>query len=151
MKKFFLLPLLLLAFACNNTDKSAGESTTSENDIDAARNFLGAAKDGDFRKATSYMLQDSTNMQYLNLAEIAYNKSEPGKKRELREATIHLYDKQKLNDSVTIITYNNSAEKTKGHIKIIRQNDTWLADLKYYFDHAKDTVPGASKIDTISK
>lgn len=151
MKKIFLLPIVLLAIGCSNGDKPADIATVSDNDIDAARNFLQAAKDGDFRKATTFMLQDSTNMQYLNLAEIAYNKSEPGKKRELREASITFYDTQKPNDSVTIITYNNSAEKTKGHIKIVKQNNTWLTDLKYYFDHAKDTVPGASKTDTISK
>ena len=63
-----IFSFLLLLMACNS-DK---QETKSDNDMDAARNFLDAALRGDYKHASVYMLQDSANQEYLNVSERGY-------------------------------------------------------------------------------
>ena len=69
MKKKLLLRCLIAAgmFACNDSDRDT--SGKSENDVDAARNFIQAALNGDYRKAKSYMLTDTANLDRMNAIE----------------------------------------------------------------------------------
>ena len=62
------LSLVFVGYSCDIKDKSA----QSENNIDAARNFIRSALDGKFNDARSYMLQDSLNNNYLDVAERSY-------------------------------------------------------------------------------
>ena len=62
------LGLVFVGYSCDIKDKSA----QSENNIDAARNFIRSALDGKFNDARSYMLQDSLNNNYLDVAERSY-------------------------------------------------------------------------------
>lgn len=69
MKKNNLLLFLFLQFcfyACTNNNDQAVQETKSENDIDAARNFIDAALKGKYNEARSYMLEDSANTQYFD-------------------------------------------------------------------------------------
>ena len=57
MKQYIVIAasfLLLFSAACNNGDK---ESPKSENDIDAARNFIRSALDGKFNEAKQLFIQ----------------------------------------------------------------------------------------------
>src|SRR4051812_27165682 len=65
MKKILLCGLFFMA-ACNEKNKE------SENDIDAARNFIKASLERDWPKAQDYMLQDSANMERLDKIEAFY-------------------------------------------------------------------------------
>ena len=127
------LALFLVIAGCAN-DKEENKEVTSENDVDAARNFIRSALDGNWREARRFMLQDSTNTQLLDTYENNYqthmNKED---KRGYREASITLFDTREVNDSVAIIKYSNSFKKQKDSLRVVRMDGTWLVDLKFSF------------------
>lgn len=146
-----LIILSLFVFTkCNNPDKEAKENK-SENDIDAARNFLEAALKGNYKEASVYMLQDSTNIGYLSVTERKYNQMDVDEKRNLRNASLRFYDPLLQNDSTTVTVFANSYKNDKDTLKIVKQNGQWLVDLKYLFEHDMDTAINKPVIDTIHK
>ncbi|HYH15988.1 MAG TPA: hypothetical protein VD794_12240 [Flavisolibacter sp.] len=127
---------LLLLSACGSND--AGQS--SENDVDAARNFIRAALDGQYKDAQSLIVADSVNQQYLDAFATNYRERMSGEdKRGYRESSINIHDIRSINDSVTIVHYSNSYKKTQDSLKVVRQNNNWLVDLKYSFAPADTT------------
>src|SRR5262245_47147628 len=102
---------LFLSLACNNSDKDA--ETKSDNDMDAARNFLNAALKGDYKQASVYMLQDSANREYLNVSERSYQHRSPDAKTKLKDASLRFFDTQQVNDSTTITVFANSYTNKK--------------------------------------
>ena len=121
--------------------------------MDAARNFLDAALKGDFRNASTYMLQDSANLGYLNVTQRNYQHLDAIKKDSLKNASLRFYDTKQVNDSTTITIFANSYKNDKDTLRILRVNGQWLVDLKYLFQHDLDTNHYGQKpgIDTISK
>ena len=127
--------LTVYLIACNNS----GQTSKAENDIDAARNFIRAALDGKFDIARNYMLQDSSNMQYLDAVERNYVKMDPVTKSNYLSSsiTIHLVDT--VNNTTTIVVYSNSYKNDHDTLKVLQTNNSWLVDLKYLFTHGSDT------------
>lgn len=119
--------------------------------MDAARNFLQAALQGNYKEAATYMVQDSTNLGYLAVTERSYQTLDPAKKDSLKNASLRFYDTKQVNDSITITVFANSYKNDRDTLKIVRQSDRWLVDLKYLFAHDMDTmfVNQSSKTDTI--
>ena len=148
----YIFSLSVLLAACNGSGKQADEAK-SDNDMDAARNFLEEALKGDFSAASGYMLRDSTNAGYLNIAERIYKGKPPGEKDSLKSATLRFYDTRQVNDSTTITVFANSYKNKKDTLKIVRRSGQWLVDLKYLFEHDMDTTnfEQHKKIDTIQK
>ena len=142
---------LFLLMACNNSDKDAG--TKSDNDMDAARNFLDAALKGDYKDASSYMLKDSANLEYLNVTQRSYQRLSPEEKAKLKAASLRFFDTKQLNDSTTVTVFANSYKNDKDTLRIVKANGQWLVDLKYLFEHDMDTslYKQKNKIDTIQK
>ena len=142
---------LFLLMACNNSDKEAG--TKSDNDMDAARNFLDAALKGDYKDASAYMLRDSANLEYLNVTERGYQRMSPDERSKLKAASLHFFDTKQLNDSTTVTVFANSYKNDKDTLRIVKINGQWLVDLKYLFEHDMDTAiyKQNNKIDTIQK
>lgn len=141
---------LVIFSNCNNPDKEAKEHK-SESDVDAARNFLEAALKGDYKTASAYMLQDSTNIGYLAVTERKYNRMDPDEKRNLGNASLRFYNPLLQNDSTTITVFSNSYKNDKDTLKIVKENGQWLVDLKYLFEHDLDTTLNKPAIDTIHK
>ena len=143
---------LLLFTNCNNPDKEA-KVNKSESDMDAARNFLEAALKGNYKEASVYMLQDSTNVGYLAVTERKYNQMNADEKRNLGTASLRFYDPLLQNDSTTITVFSNSYKNDKDTLKIVKENGQWLVDLKYLFEHDLDTTIKKPVIitDTIHK
>lgn len=133
-KKFclavFLLPVLL---SCNNDQKPS--ASKSEDDVDAARNFIRAALDGKFNEARVYMLQDSVNMNWMDIAERNYQKADRDTKVGYASASINIHNVNPVNDSITIVIYSNSFKNDHDTLKILRAGNHWLVDLKYLFQH----------------
>ena len=77
MKKLIqLTPLLILLLsACNDSTKE--EEIKPANGMDAASKFLRAALDGDYKKARTYLVKDSTNNQMIDIYEKDYNNNLP--------------------------------------------------------------------------
>jgi hypothetical protein len=121
--------ILLLLNSCSSNDVSS----TSESDIDAARNFIRASLDNDFDKARSYMILDSLNNEYLDAA-MRHRASRPREENRLyKEASIRIFDTRKESDSVSIISYSNSYRNAKDSLKVVKNENQWLVDLKYSF------------------
>ena len=133
--------LLLVFFISCNNEGNKETVAASENDLDAARNFIRAALDRKWDDARHYMLKDSSNMEIINSFEDFYQHEDKEERRNYREASITTYDSRKVNDSTTIVNYSNSYKKKRDSIRIVRRNGQWLVDLKYSFlptDSAKN-------------
>lgn len=137
MKKFIAVLLFALPFvSCNNNaaDKAA------DTNLDAARNFIRAALDGKFDEARSFILQDSSNLNYMDIAERSYQNQDKATKDGYRASSILIHDVKPLNDSTTIIVYSNSYMNKPNSLKVVKKNDKWLVDFKYLYEHDWDSI-----------
>lgn len=137
MRSILMVSFLFLQFFCacsGEEGKRNEETTTSENDIDAARNFIRSALDGKYDRARKFMIQDSLNNQYLDLFQRNYeSRMDPEDKRGYRESSINIHNIRQLNDSTTVVNYSNSFKKQNDSLMVVRRTDGWLVDLKYSF------------------
>lgn len=139
MKKTLAISFLLFfALGCGNNDR---KSPTSENDIDAARNFVRAALDGDYDKAKTFMLQDSINLEDLNTVIRLNERLSPEEKSKYRESTIRIHQTRRLNDSASVIIYSNSFRNQQDSLLVINEKGRWMVDFKYIFQHKTDSLP----------
>ena len=143
MKKLIQLSsiLLLLLTACNDSNKEE-EQVKPENGMDAAGEFIRAALDGDYKKARTFLVNDTTNMQTLDNYENFYNNNRtPEEKKAYKTASIRfLKETHPINDSVTIVHYSNSYKNKPDSLKVIKINGQWLIDLNFTFQ-PKDSIP----------
>lgn len=150
MKKKNHLFFLFLLFVVSSCSNNSGKEKKPENDIDAARDFIRAALDGKFDQARSYMLQDSSNNQYLDAVTRNYQKMPDSTKEGYREASINIHLVNPLNDSTTEVIYSNSFMKEKDTLQVRKINQQWMVDLKYIFEHNRDTLNNkVNKIDAV--
>ena len=137
----YLYAVLILALLAGCKEKKEEPAAASENNIDAARNFIRAALDGKFDEARRFMLQDSVNTNYMDVAERAYQNIDPGTKNGYRSSSIRILPPiTELNDSVSIIIYSNSFKNDPDTLRVLRLNGQWLVDLKYLYEHDADTL-----------
>lgn len=132
----FFLPIII-GTSCNSKKHTA----TSENDIDAARNFIRAALDGKFNEARTYMLADSLNNNYMDVAERNFAKAEAETKNGYRSSSINMHQVTQLNDSTTIVIFSNSFKNDHDTLKVVKEKGQWLIDLKYLYEHDQDSIP----------
>jgi len=140
MKRDLLSFLFLLCFlsSCNSNDQPASKA---ENDIDAAREFIRSALDGKFDQARTYLLPDSSNIHYIDVAERNYEKADALTKDGYRSSSIRIYSPvKKVNDSTTIIIYSNSFKNDRDTLRVMNVKGQWLVDLKYLYEHDIDTM-----------
>jgi hypothetical protein len=142
MKIPFLLTGISLVFLFSNCNsKDSKSANRSENNIDAARNFVRAALDGKFNEARTYMLTDSVNTNYMDVAERSYQRTDQSVKDGYRASTIRIYSPLvELNDSTTIIIFANSFKNDPDTLRVVRVNGQWLVDLKYLYEHDADSL-----------
>jgi hypothetical protein len=153
MKKILISSFLLFSLAaCNNEDKK-GEPQKPEDDVNTATNFVNAALKGNFRDARTYAVKDSTNLQFLDIRERIYNTMDPAIKSDYANASMRVYDINRMNDSTTIIVYANSFKNDKDTLKVIREKNTWLVDIKYLWLHGEDSMgmKARPKPDTLGR
>jgi hypothetical protein len=137
-RHIFPIFLLLLQTACNNEEKA---TTDSENNVDAARNFIRAALDGKFNEARDFMIQDSLNNNYLDVAERSFNNLSQDKKDNYRGSSIRFHQPiVNLNDSTSVIIYSNSFMNDPDTLQVRKTNGKWLVDLKYLYQHDTDST-----------
>jgi hypothetical protein len=133
-----VLAVWVLLLSCSNGEAGTPES---ENDIDAARNFINAALKGHWKEARSLAVKDSVNMQLLDVAENNYslhmNREE---KRGYNEASINILDTRVVDSATSVVRYSNSFKKKEDSLKIVKLNNEWLVDLKYSFPQTDTTI-----------
>ncbi|MBK6938052.1 MAG: DUF4878 domain-containing protein [Chitinophagaceae bacterium] len=147
---FFCLTLIYITFlfACGGKNKKA--VAVSDNNMDAARNFIRAALDGKYTEAKRYMLNDSLNNYFMNLAERSYQKYDTETRTGYLNSSIQFHKTIPVNDSVSVIIYSNSFKNDHDTLRVIKSGDNWLIDLKYLFLHDSDTtLPQTVTKDTL--
>lgn len=131
MKLIYMVFSMLCLLACSNKK----QTPVSENDLDAARNFIQAALAGDHKKAEQFMLQDSVNENYLEVTARAFDHLDAATKERYRGASIRIHQPVTyVNDSTTIVIFSNSYKNDLDTLRVCRRDGSWLVDLKYLFD-----------------
>jgi hypothetical protein len=133
---FLFFSSIIIGAACNSKKNTA----PAENDIDAARNFIRAALDGKFDEARIYMLADSININFMDVAERSYAKADTETKNGYRAASINMHKVTAVNDSTTIVIYSNSFKNDHDTLKVVKENSQWLIDLKYLYQHDQENI-----------
>ncbi len=132
------LSIFLIA-SCKGKDKQS--LNKSENNIDAARNFIRAALDGKFDEARTYMLADSVNTNFMDVAERSFQNINQSIKDGYRAASIKILNVMDVvKDSQTVIIYSNSFMNNPDTLKVLNVNGQWLVDFKYLYQHDADTT-----------
>lgn len=132
MQKIIALAALLLTAGCSPSEKKTVEA---DNELDAARLFVRAALDGKFDEASLYMLQDSLNNNYLEIAARSYEKMTPAERDNYKAATIVIHQAASSNDSTAVVIFSNSFKNDHDTLRIVRNQEQWKVDLKYLFEH----------------
>ena len=137
----FTIVFLLLLGSCNDPSNES-EIVKPENGMDAAGKFIRAALDGDYRKAKTLLVKDSTNQQMIDIYEWNYNnKMTPEDKKAYKNASIRfLKETHPVNDSVTIVHFSNSYKDKNDSLKVIKTNGQWYIDLNFTFQK-NDSIP----------
>lgn len=151
MKRYnlYFLFLLFSFYACKSKDD---QQNISENNIDAARNFIRAALDGKFQDARTYMLIDSVNTNFMDVAERSFKNTDQATKNGYRTSSINIINvSEPVKDSVMVVIYANTFKNDHDTLKVVKQNGKWLVDLKYLYLHDVDTtLPATLKIDSLN-
>jgi Domain of unknown function (DUF4878) len=148
----YLFPLLLFVCLVSTSCKPGkGDEKVSENNIDAARNFIRSALDGKFDEARRYMLGDSLNTNYLDVVERSHKTLDRATRDGYRGASINIMEvTEPVKDSVTIVVYSNSFKNDPDTLKVIKLNGQWVVDLKYLYEHPNDTLQKpVNTVDTL--
>lgn len=149
LNPIYLIIALLFFAGCKNANNEASIQS-SDNAMDAARNFIRATLDGKFDEANSYLLQDSININYLQVGKRSRDNATQDTKDGYRTASIRFHKTIQKNDSTCIIIYSNSFKNDHDSLRLVKNNQQWLVDLKYLFEHGTDSIQPTSKmIDTI--
>ena len=110
--------------------------------MDAVAKFVRASLDGEVKKARTYIINDSTNKQILDLYEWKYNNRFTAEdKKAYKNASIRfLKETHRVNDSVTIVHYSNSYKNQPDSLKVIKMNGQWFIDMNFMVQ-PKDSIP----------
>lgn len=135
---FSLLAIaLILLSACSGPEGFK----KPEDALDAAREFVRAVLDGDFKRAELYVLPDEEDMRLFNRYK-DYMKNQPEKERlGLKSSSILINKVEQLNDSVSIINYSNSYSKKPMDIRAVKKDGEWWVDFKYTFSGEEAIKP----------
>lgn len=126
---------LFLQFFCACTSPDRSDTTqSSENEVDAARNFIRLALDGKWEDARKMVVSDSLNNAYMELVQRNYQQRlDVGERTGYRKASIIISSVEEKSDTESVIHYSNSFKKKEDSVKVVLRDGQWLIDLKYSF------------------
>lgn len=115
--------------------KGADNYPPVENAFDAGRQFIDAVFKGNFRRAGMLILDDRQNSDLLkSKLQKAYNEKSSAEKAEISQSSIKILSAEEaVKDSLVFIHLINSYDQQPLTLKVIKQDGTWVIDLKYTF------------------
>ncbi len=129
MNRIILSILTLITITgCNHSAQ-----ISKDDPLESGRGFIEASLKGDYDEAKKYLLQDTTNIEYLNGLKDFNSKKSNEEREGYRDANILIDSTQKISDSVVIITYSNTYKNKPSKLKMVKKNNEWLVDFKYTF------------------
>ena len=140
LHKTFLLPnflwtTALLLFLSNCSPPPNKDESGVSSDIDAGRKFVRAALDGKFDQAQLFILPDSLNLNFLEVAARSYEKLSVADKENYKGASLIIHENRPLNDSTTVLIFSNSFKNDKDTLRVVRKANKWVVDLTYLYLH----------------
>ncbi|HET9057961.1 MAG TPA: hypothetical protein VFN30_14030 [Chitinophagaceae bacterium] len=122
MKYLFTSVLVITLISCGK--KSYTKSTEP---IDAAREFIRASLDGDFKKAKLYLAKDDNNQNFYRMYMEKYDKLAPIEKEGFHKASIVINKVENIDDSTIIVNYSNTFKNKNFEVKVnTRQGECWV-------------------------
>lgn len=128
-KVLVLVGWVALLWSCGN----ASNELMADNALDGGRYFLENCKQGDFKKAQYYLVDNPENQSYLKDISTTYFKLDKEGRQEFRQASIQINEVNALDSHQTIISYQSSFDKIPHQIKVIHSPSGWKVDLKYTY------------------
>ncbi len=129
--------LLLLTGSCSGPEGFK----KPEDALDAAREFVRAVLDGDYKRAELYVLPEEEDLRLFHRYK-DYMKNQPEKERlGLKSSSILVNKVEPLNDSVSIINYSNSFSKKPMDIRAVKKDGEWWVDFSYTFSGDEEIKP----------
>jgi negative regulator of genetic competence, sporulation and motility len=125
----FVLASFIITTGCTGN----ADYKKPDDPLEAGREFIRFALDGDMRRAKTFILPDAANERLFENIEKKYAAESQEEKDNYKDASIIINKFRPLNDSVSIINYSNSFKKEDSEIKLIRRNGEWWIDFKYTF------------------
>lgn len=129
MKKYIaIIVLAAVVISCNNDSTYTKPADAQE----AGREFIRAALDGNYDKASFYLYKDSAgvNEMLLNKWKTYYGNWSQEDKVGHKNANIIVITTEATSDSTLNFIFSNSYKKDTTIIKIIKAKGDWLVDLK---------------------
>lgn len=133
--------IIILTTCCILFSGCAGNENYQKPDdpLEAGREFIRFALDGDMRKAKAFILRDGANERLFENIEKKYAAESQEEKDKYKDASIIINKSQSLNDSTAIINYSNSFKRENSEIKLVKINGEWWVDFKYTFTGDSET------------
>ncbi|GAC1386250.1 MAG: hypothetical protein NVSMB45_15890 [Ginsengibacter sp.] len=129
MKRLVFYFVIILLGSCN-TPKS---KPTFNDPLESGREFIDASLKGDYDRAKTYMLIDSTNIRLLESLQDFYKKMTPAEKEGYKNANIIINPSEAVTDSTQVINYTNTYKNKPSRIKVVKKSNEWRVDFKYTF------------------
>lgn len=129
MRHSIVFFVLIVFFSCSQ--KKVYEKP--DDPLEAGREFIRFALDGEMSKARSFILSDGANERIFENIEKKYEAESKDEKNNYRNASIIINKVQTVNASTTIINFSNSFKKENNELKLVKLNGEWWVDFKYTF------------------
>ena len=129
MRYTFWILLFFLISSCSENK----EYEKPDDPLEAGREFIRFALDGEMPKAKSFILPDGVNERIFDNIEKKYAAESKEEKNNYKNASIIINKMRSINDSTAIINYSNSFKKEDSEIKLIKLKGEWWVDFKYTF------------------
>ncbi|MGN6435199.1 MAG: hypothetical protein ACTHMM_01650 [Agriterribacter sp.] len=123
-----LLSILFIYSSCGDNSYKKPDDP-----LEAGRDFIRFALDGNMEKAKTFILPDAGNERLFSEIEKKYAGATKEEKEQYKNASIIINKSQTINDSTAIINYANSYKKEDSEIKLVKTGGEWWVDFKYTF------------------
>lgn len=130
MKKFAFYFLVLVIASCT----ASHSKPVFDDPLESGREFIDASLKGDYDRAKTYMLVDSTNIKLLETLQNFYKKMTPAEKEGYKNANIIINPSEAVTDTTQVINYTNTYKNKPSRIKVVKRNNEWKVDFKYTFN-----------------
>lgn len=104
-----------------------------EDALDAGREFVRAVLDGNYEKAEMYILPEKDDLELFARYRAHMLKQTEKDKRSLKEANIVINKVEPVNDTVSIVNFQNSWSNKPADLKVVQRDGNWYIDFKYTF------------------
>lgn len=126
MKYISIILLAVFTVSCSNN-----KFTKSTEPVDAARDFIRASLDGDFKKAKLYLAKDDNNQNFYKLYMDKYEKLSSIEKEGFKKSSIIINKVENINDSTIIVNYANTFKNKNFEVKVSTQKGECWVDFYY--------------------